>query len=211
MLKMKKILLISFIVLMASVGWWLGLRSDIQLVSFAKSQNKVVSPISRQQSSPLTMPTAEPAVAVDPYRLKIAKLGIDTEIEYVGLDEKQNMDVPKDDMNVGWYELGAKPGSLGKAVIAGHFDTRSGTPAVFYELDDLEAGDEVIVESEQGEQLTFAVMSKSSYPTNEFPIDIVFGPAEESQLNLITCAGVFDTSKQSYSNRTVVFTKLKEI
>lgn len=48
------------------------------------------------------------------------------------MDAKGNMDIPKRDENVAWYQIGYYPGSKGNAVIAGHYDTATGSPAVFY-------------------------------------------------------------------------------
>jgi LPXTG-site transpeptidase (sortase) family protein len=153
--------------------------------------------------------TPTPLVFATPVNLQIPKLGITTTIESVGLDAKKNMDVPKKDMDVGWYQYGSKPGEMGNAVIAGHFDTRAGTPAVFYHLADLAVGDDIIVTDEKGQAYTFTVISKDKYPVDNFPIDTVFGKSDNRYLNLITCDGVWQPSKKLYSDRLVVRTQLK--
>ncbi len=65
----------------------------------------------------------QPAPVSFPKILSIPKLEVNAEIETVGLDNKGAMDVPKNAMNVAWYNLGPKPGEKGNAVMAGHLDT----------------------------------------------------------------------------------------
>lgn len=145
-----------------------------------------------------------------PQRLLIPKLGVDTTVEHVGLDENQRMDVPSLDEHVAWYQHGPVPGELGSAVLAGHFDTRSGGPAVFYELNTLTVGDEVIVEDDQGHQRRFTVTQVATHSDNNFPIADVFTDVTGRKLNLITCAGQFDRAAQNYQDRLVVYTELQE-
>jgi LPXTG-site transpeptidase (sortase) family protein len=160
-----------------------------------------------QQVEPTITPT--PLIFAKPVNLQIPKLGITTTVEHVGLDEKKNMDVPKDDMNVGWYQYGPKPGESGNSVLAGHFDTKTGGAAVFYRLDELIVGDEIMITDEAGESYTFVVVGKNSYPVEAFPIEKVFGKSDKRYLNLITCEGVFDSAKRLYSDRLVIRTELK--
>jgi len=143
-----------------------------------------------------------------PVRLYIPKLEIDADIESVGLDQEKRMDVPKEDMNVAWYNLGAKPGEVGSAVLAGHMDTATGKPAVFYEIKNLEIGDELMVSDRDGSAYWFKVTDKRTYKDADFPIPLVFERNDLARLNLITCAGRFDQGSRNYSDRLVVFTRL---
>lgn len=144
-----------------------------------------------------------------PIRVKIPKIGIDTEIEAVGNDAKGNMDIPKDDDNTSWYQPGFRPGQKGNAVLAGHLDKKDASPAVFWDIDKLEAGDEIIIVDENGEELTFAVTEKAQFPNEGFPINRVFGDSEAAMLNLITCHGEWNQGA-GYDQRYVVFSKLVE-
>lgn len=121
------------------------------------------------------------------------------------------LDVPKDDKNVGWYSLGVMPGATGNAVVAGHFDTKTGEPAVFYNLSTLEAGDEITVVDEKNNLQIFVVEKKETYPTDEFPLQKVFGESSGKMLNLITSEGTFNQARKLYSERLVIFSRLKEI
>lgn len=145
-----------------------------------------------------------------PQRLMIPTLDVDAPVEHVGLDAEKKMDVPKEAMNAAWYMLGAKPGEIGSAVLAGHFDKVTGAPAVFYRLGELEKGDEVQIEDETGQLLTFEVTDKVTYPHDNMPLEEIFAGRDGRRLNLITCEGAFDNSTRLYSHRTVIYATLRE-
>ena len=155
-----------------------------------------------------TIPSEKPLYK--PVTLRIPKLDVETTIEEVQEDSSGAMDVPKDDNNVGWYSLGVMPGAQGNAVVAGHFDTKTGEPAVFYNLSTLEVGDEIIVVDEKNNLLTFIVEKKETYSTDAFPLQKVFGESSGKMLNLITCEGTFNQARKLYSERLVIFSRLKE-
>jgi len=143
-----------------------------------------------------------------PKTLSIPKIKVNAMVESVGLDSERKMDVPKDSDNVAWYNLGAKPGSVGSAVIAGHKDEASGAPSVFWDLKKLESGDEIIVTDENGNDYTYSVTEIKDYPDASFPLQKVFNTNGKPYLNLITCEGIFNESTRNYSHRTVVYSEL---
>jgi hypothetical protein len=104
------------------------------------------------------------AAAGRPIRFYAPSIGVDAYVEAVGLTSDRSMDVPRQWMNVGWYSAGAYPGETGNAVIAGHLDSSTGGPAVFWDLDKLQPGDEVTVTYENGDQYTFRVTGSQTYP-----------------------------------------------
>jgi sortase A len=142
-----------------------------------------------------------------PVTLRIPKIGVDAEIAAVGVNEKGEMDVPEDTKDVGWYEPGTIPGARGQAVVAGHLDNYLGQPLVFARLAELEEGDDIYVVNENGAELRFTVTGKETYPYDMTDTSAIFGPANDSRLNLITCEGTWVQSQQSYDERTVVFAK----
>jgi sortase (surface protein transpeptidase) len=150
---------------------------------------------------------AAPAGAA-PTRLSIPRIGVDAAIESVGLDADGAMDVPSTWRNVAWFKLGVPPGTRGNAVIAGHLDTHTGAPAVFWSLGDLNVGDDVYVTSGAGNKLHFRVSDVERYSTGTTPMDLVFGSAAIPRLNLITCTGTWNRDVQLYDHRLVVFTEL---
>ncbi|TFD95878.1 class F sortase [Jeotgalibacillus sp. R-1-5s-1] len=156
------------------------------------------------------MAAREPEVTpLTPVSLTIPSLEIEAPVIQVGMLENGEMEVPEDVNEVGWFEPGVMPGARGNSVLAGHVDSYRG-PAVFFKLKDLKQGDEIIVTGENGETLTFAVTDIQTYPSDGAPIERIFGPSGERNLNLITCTGPFNRDSGQYPDRLVVYTQLVE-
>lgn len=167
---------------------------------FYAPDTEIVAPESVSvETSPLHHPT----------QLVIPSLGIDAEVQEVGITADGNMGVPTNFTDVAWYKYGAAPGGAGSAVIAGHVDNGLGLSGVFKRLNELEEGDEISIERKDGTRLTFIVTGTRSYPYDDVPTDIVFNPSGSARLNLITCEGSWVKSEKTYDQRLVVFTKLK--
>jgi sortase (surface protein transpeptidase) len=113
---------------------------------------------------------------------------------------------PFDD--VGWFDLGTKPGDRGSAVLDGHLDRPGGYPAVFWNLRKLHPGDEVLVIDAEGHTLHFRVMQVALYPPRQAPLQAIFGNMGGRYLNLITCAGDWIPSEHQTTLRLVVYTAL---
>lgn len=182
---------------------------------FAPAQSLRLNPVSQlvwlaPDPTPTPSPTPSPTPGLTPATFILPKLNISTAVERVGLTETQNMDVPKNTANVAWYMHGKMPGEEGNSVIAGHYDTATGKPAIFYKLRILEVGDEVIVISENALKSVFVVAEKATIPYDKFPSEEVFKSRPGKNLNLITCGGIWDARKRTYLDRIVVYTTLKE-
>lgn len=144
-----------------------------------------------------------------PVRLKIPELKVNADVESIGLTPQGSMDVPKDETNVAWFNLGQRPGEIGSAVIAGHYGLKNGKPTVFNKLHTLGPGDKVYVEDENGTSVAFVVRETKRYDPNADAPE-VFGSSDGlAHLNLVTCEGVWNKTLQSYSNRLVVFSDAK--
>ncbi|MBA3531934.1 MAG: sortase [Ardenticatenales bacterium] len=156
-------------------------------------------------------PTPAPTIPVgQPARLVITKIGVDAQIVHVGQDAQGRMNVPEEVEDIAWYMPGAKPGEAGSAVLSGHFDDYKQDPAVFWRLDELEEGDEILVTDDAGREHRFAVVGKEAYSYNEAPLERIFGFTIRHNLNLITCKGIWDASSQNYDQRLVIYTRLVE-
>lgn len=175
--------------------------SDYELFGKRLSTNRPAQTFTN--STKLTTATGP----VVPVRLRIPALGIDTNIEALGLQSSGAMDVPSNIWNAGWLSSGPKPGEAGNAVIAGHRDSVKGE-AVFWSLENLSPGDKVYVSDSTGNELTFVVTEVASYPLESTPLERVFGVSDQSQLNLITCYGDFVKDQHTYNKRLVVYTRL---
>ncbi|NBE50355.1 sortase domain-containing protein [Streptomyces boluensis] len=155
--------------------------------------------------------TAVPDPATAPVRLRVPAIGVDAEVLPLGLDAGGAIEVPgfEDAMKVGWYTLGARPGSSGATVLVGHRDAPAAPPrpgyrdAVFARLDRLVPGDRVETWSEGGRTVRFRVTAVDTYPTESFPTRKVYGPVRDSQLRLITCGGALGRDGHWDSNLVI--------
>lgn len=138
-----------------------------------------------------------------PVRVQMPSIGVDSPLVELGVDGDGVLVPPADFAQAGWYEGGPAPGDVGPAVIAGHVDSRSG-PAVFFRLDELVVGDEVLVERTDGTTVRFTVSGSERYPKDAFPTEDVYGPTPRAELRLITCGGEFDRDRRSYRDNVVV-------
>ncbi len=141
-----------------------------------------------------------------PIRVIIPSIGVDASVEQVGVTTAGAMDTPTDPWNTGWYAPGVKPGQTGNAAIAGHVDYHGIGPVVFWDLNKLVVGAEVLVVTDAGQTLRFVVRGSEYYTDENAPLIDIFGPASTIDLNLITCGGTFDPSTRHYDQRLVVFT-----
>lgn len=146
-----------------------------------------------------------------PARIIIPKIGVEALVQHVGVKENGDMANPTNFTDVGWYKDGSVPGYVGSAVMAGHLDNALALDGVFKELPTLERGDEIYVESKNGESHIFKVEKKETYDYRSAPTREIFLSDDGSKrLNLITCTGVWLQDERSYSERVVVYAVLVE-
>jgi hypothetical protein len=144
-----------------------------------------------------------------PLRLRVSRVGIDTDLMVLGQEPDHTVQVPPDEDGspAGWYGLGATPGEPGPAVVLGHVDSRSG-PAVFYNLGAMHAGDQVSVGRDDGSTANFTVDRVARYEKSAFPTRAVYGDVGQATLRLVTCGGRFDRNGGGYSENVIVFATL---
>lgn len=157
------------------------------------------------QKSAQNAPTIHPAVL--PVRLQALRLKIDAPVLPLGMTREGAMDSPEDPATLGWFDMGPRPGELGTAVIDGHFGLKGSKAAAFDHLGELHVGDMITVTDSQGAFDIFKVREMRLYASTALAPE-VFHSQEGSHLNLITCAGTWNPSLKSYSQRLVVFTDL---
>ncbi len=139
-----------------------------------------------------------------PSRLLIPILGVDTKVQHVGVAKSGNMATPTNFTDVGWYKYGAAPGRNGSAVMAGHVDNALALAGVFKRLGNLRPGDDVIVTTEKGTNIRFAVTDVSSYDYDKVPTEEIFNQTGKAYLKLITCTGSWIQKNKTYNQRLVV-------
>ncbi|MGZ5416326.1 MAG: class F sortase [Nocardioides sp.] len=151
--------------------------------------------------------TSAPAVHT-PTSLRIARIGVDTDLVRLGLNEDDTVEVPSNPRRAGWFSLGTVPGQRGSSVILGHVDSTQG-PAVFYRLRELTRGDRILVRMSDGSSTHFTVARVVTYPNDEFPARRVYaGTPGRATLNLVTCGGKYDAQAGGYQANVVVYADL---
>lgn len=141
-----------------------------------------------------------------PVRLSIPAINVNAEIEHVDVNTVGEMEVPNNTVDVGWFKLGPRPGDKGSAVISGHLDGKNGEAGVFINLYKLKKGDKVYIKDDKEKITTFIVRESRTY--NPGYAEEVFSSNDSAHLNLVTCDGVWDGVRKSYSKRLVVFADL---
>lgn len=148
-----------------------------------------------------------------PLSVRIPAIGVDSRLQYVGLNRDGTIQVPplngSPSMNeAAWYKYSPTPGQEGPSIIEGHIDSAVAGPSVFFRLGALRPGDHVDVTLEDGTVAVFRVDGVRRYTKAAFPTATVYGNIDYAGLRLITCGGPFDSATHHYLDNTVVFASL---
>ncbi len=151
------------------------------------------------------MNSAPTVSGINPSRIQIPVIGVDASIIQLGLNKDGTLQVPEDFDLAGWWKKGYRPGEQGSAVIVGHFDSKTG-PAVFYHLQKLKVGDEILVMNVTGRTVRFEVERLQQVAKRSFPTATVYGKFSKPTLRIVTCAGAF--KQNHYLDNLIVFASL---
>lgn len=154
--------------------------------------------------------TAMPRSARMPVTLEIPAIAVATRLIGLGLMPDRTVEVPEDPDLAGWFRRGPRPGRPGSAVILGHVDSVNG-PAVFARLQELRPGDTLRVGRADGSAVSFVVRRSVTYPNTEFPAARVYAAQGARRLNLVTCGGIYDSTRGGYQSNLVVYTRRVEM
>ena len=157
---------------------------------------------------------AEYSVPADhPRYLSISKLGIvNARVMSMGVNAAGELDTPYNIFDTGWYNQSSRPGHGGVLVIDGH----NGGPnveGVFKHLNQLYAGDEIVIERGDGERFVYSVVENKEIPLSEaddYMITAFTSPVPGTEaLTLISCVGEWSQVQQTYLSRQFVRAVLK--
>lgn len=149
--------------------------------------------------------SSAPVSSAPPVEIDIPDIGVRSGLVGLRLSNDGTLQVPTDYASAGWYSAGSAPGDAGApAVIAGHVDSTNG-PAVFYRLQNLAPGRQMLLRRADGTTARFVVDKLADYSKTGFPADEVYAPTRRPEIRLITCTGRFDSSTRHYLNNLVVF------
>jgi LPXTG-site transpeptidase (sortase) family protein len=160
--------------------------------------------VTAPEPEPEPEPEADPDPQGEPVRVQVPAIDVDAELVELGLEPDGAMEVPDFGL-AGWYAEGPRPGHPGPAAIAAHVDSRAG-PDVFFRLRELEAGDEVHVVYDSGDEVTFVVTEVERTPKDELPVERIWPVTDERSLTLITCGGDFDREVRHYRDNVIAYT-----
>jgi hypothetical protein len=161
-----------------------------------------------------------------PLELRMPSLHVDAPVIGVGMSTEDVMDAPMgpaDDpvwQQAFWYRGSAVPGEVSTALLAGHVNDPLGRPGVFAHIEDLRAGDPIVVhDTRSGLDVAFSVTETKTYSlaqtTEPSVLTEIYGagpvagtwpqPSTDglSHLTLITCAGTFRDG--THDHRLVVY------
>lgn len=140
----------------------------------------------------------------DPKRIVISKIGVDSLVQNVGIDQNQQIAVPNNIHIAGWFVDSVRPGESGLSIIDGHVNGVSSDEGVFKRLNELSEGDTVQIIMGDDSVVDFNVYSNQEIATAD-SASVLYSqvPEIENQLNLITCTGNFDRAVRQYDKRQI--------
>lgn len=146
----------------------------------------------------------------EPWKIEISSINSDGYIQKVGIDQNNQIAVPNNIYKVGWYVNSVKPGDRGLSIIAGHLNGRTRN-AIFYELNKVKVGDEILITYGDNSIRKFQVVETKSVVLEE-SFNILFAKKKDipNQLNLISCTGTYIPDQKTYDHRMIVITKFIE-
>jgi LPXTG-site transpeptidase (sortase) family protein len=142
-----------------------------------------------------------------PLRMTVERIGIDAAVDPFGLDAEGLPAVPFNGGQIAWYAFSAWPGTGGNSVFAGHLDW-AGKPGVFARLDELTAGDSIVLSTDVWNR-HYSVVSVSQLSAADPETLRVFKPTDQEVITLITCGGDWEANEEElfggqYDRRVIV-------
>jgi hypothetical protein len=161
-------------------------------------------------AAPTTTDVPRGLLPSPPVLVEIPKLKARSSLIPLRLNRDGSMEVPpvEHPMQAGWYSYGPTPGEVGPAVLVGHVDGREGA-GIFYHLDRLVPGDEVVVTRRDGSRVTFRIRRVETVSKNAFPTKEVYGDTRGPELRLVTCGGSFDRHAESYRDNVIAYATME--
>jgi LPXTG-site transpeptidase (sortase) family protein len=162
---------------------------------------------------PIPTPTAMPAVGPDGgppdpsavTRILIPAINLDTMVKYVPFNGSTWL-ISGLKQEVAWMGDTSWPGLGGNTGLAGHVDLVDGSAGPFWDLKQLQPGDQVIVYT-QSKVYTYRVREQRVVPDTDLS---VIAATSNPQITLITCTN-WSSELRTYLQRLVVFAELVQV
>ncbi|WP_146607534.1 class F sortase [Spongiactinospora gelatinilytica] len=170
-----------------------------------------------EPAAPPPMPSvkAPPPVRTDartrPTKISIPAIGVSAGLMSLGVQKNREIAVPplSKPKLAGWYQHGPVPGQIGPAVILGHVNNRQG-PAVFARLHQVKRGQKIRITRTDGKVLEFTVDGVEKIRKARFPTARVYSNLNDASLRVITCGGIYDPRRHSYTDNIIVYATLSK-
>ena len=141
-----------------------------------------------------------------PKLLSIDSLGIQARVLEVGLDGRNQPQLPKNSYDAGWYNVSALPGKAGAMVLSGACSGSVGQ-GVFHRLGELKHGELIRITRGDGVSYEYSVEYIETVTVEKVPMTDALVPANRvaEGLNLIGCTGKYDVKTNDFAERTIVY------
>lgn len=200
-LNLKKILVLSLIPIIAFY-----ILFSQNLTNPFQTKEEVVLGVGEKVS---VFQTALKPIYGTPKKIIIDSLNLKIDVTTVGIDPSGYLDTPKEWNIAGWYSQSARPSENGNMLIDGHYDDNYGRPAVFWKLKNLKSGDKVSILDSYGRSYDYLVVNSYFVDINDPErLKVLEKSGNVPALTLITCGGVWNAAKHTYSDRLVVSAQL---
>lgn len=157
--------------------------------------------LDRRDATQLPRPDRSPR----PVLLTIPSLDLTSPVDIVGLDDRNQVEVPEDVSRSGWYRFSSRPGGDGgSTVIVAHRDGIGQGAGAFYDLGRVRPGDIVRITTADGTRMAYEVVARESFAKQRVPLEELFSRSGPARLTLITCGGAFDPGALGYTDNIVV-------
>lgn len=140
-----------------------------------------------------------------PRYISIPKLGVHARVLPMSVNDKNQLDAPKNIHDAGWYNDSSMPGLPGAMLVDGHSGIGK-TNGVFHYAAKLIRGDSITIERGDGQKFTYKVTSVSVLKVDSVDMSTMVMPDEGANegLNIITCTGKQIPGTTSLDQRVLV-------
>ena len=138
--------------------------------------------------------------------MSIPALSMDFEVKSMGADANGTMLIAPALEVITWFNKSAIPGNEGNAIFGGH-NLWKGTRSPLYTMDELEVGDELEIEYEDGTILRFLLESVFVYELRIAPAHLIMDTKGDARITLITCKPPFNPVRGTSNFRIVAIFK----
>ncbi len=163
--------------------------------------------------SPTPAPVFEPPLGSTPFQIVIPRIGVEATVNAFGMNAEAIPEVPRNGQEVAWYDWSSEPGTGSNAVFAGHV-TWGGT-GIFYNLDQLSGGDQILLRSDDGTELSYIVEESFLVDPDDPSSLAVLAPTDADTITVITCGGAYSPTGGEfggyYSDRRIVRATLSQV